>query len=882
MSRYGNHIPGHHVLRGTVAALLLVLASGALANPPLRPQALHVLPGDAALVAAAGDQTTPYIAAGGDGFLAVWTDDRSTVPEDGGEVGTGRDIYAARLDADGGLIDTTPFAVTRETGDQYDPRAVWNGQAWLVIWTGTYPSYPINRHNTEGARVSAAGEVIDAAPFEIWENGGGDEHVVGAASDGQDWAVVMTDVYVSGLATKTRLVGRTITADGTVLGAPYYLYSPSCCAFFYRTGMAYAGGTYLVVFEGYVSGSEYGIFGLRLTQGLTTMDSYPITLVQIPMQGETRYYRTPNVTSDGDTFYVAWQLYQNGASSQIYGARVTPAGTSLDGAGVPISDPTGLSLYLQPRAAWDGTQWVVGWAEGSQTRVARVDALGSVVDPGGVATGLPTDLVFDGADGGLQFAWSEARHAGAQPYDSYTATMGSDLAIGPDACISLGAPAQIQADVAYGDQGALLVYASVTSEAMRILAHPLDETGEALLSDPLELAAGPASHPAVAWDGQRYLVVWEEASVIRGVRVGVDGSVLDAPPLELMPGARPDAGGRDDGFFVGATGGPGAVGVRVAGDGTILDATPLSLGAGPASHISVLPRDLLWYAAWEQDDSPDGADISMCGIFESYVALGPSPVTTVGDGVAARRPTLAGGDTIMVVWDDDRGDDLDLYGRRNTTGLSFSDPADGIPLITAEGDQFDASVVWDGVRYVNAFADTRHRIDSTDERLSIYRGWAFAVGPLVEPAGLPLITGGTTAGDPVVAGFEDSQIYAASVFDPVAPFASYRLQVSYGGRLTAVEDTPVATRLLPPYPNPANPSVAIRFTLGRTGAAAIDVYDLRGARLRTLRASGLGAGVNEMIWNGLDDRGQAAPSGIYMYRLRADGKFDTGKLTLAR
>ena len=106
--------------------------------------------------------------------------------------------------------------------------------------------------------------------------------------------------------------------------------------------------------------------------------------------------------------------------------------------------------------------------------------------------------------------------------------------------------------------------------------------------------------------------------------------------------------------------------------------------------------------------------------------------------------------------------------------------------------------------------------------------------------------------------------------------------MKFAGLPTAVGDTPATTRLLPPYPNPANPATAIRFTLARAGEAVVDVYDVRGERLRTLRATGLGAGAHEMVWNGLDGRGEPAPSGTYLYRLRADGVNETGKLTLVR
>ena len=72
------------------------------------------------------------------------------------------------------------------------------------------------------------------------------------------------------------------------------------------------------------------------------------------------------------------------------------------------------------------------------------------------------------------------------------------------------------------------------------------------------------------------------------------------------------------------------------------------------------------------------------------------------------------------------------------------------------------------------------------------------------------------------------------------------------------------------YPNPFNPTTTIQFDLPTISAVTIEVYDLLGIRVCTL-ANGerLSAGRHLRTWDGRDQNGSAASSGMYLYRLRA-------------
>lgn len=84
---------------------------------------------------------------------------------------------------------------------------------------------------------------------------------------------------------------------------------------------------------------------------------------------------------------------------------------------------------------------------------------------------------------------------------------------------------------------------------------------------------------------------------------------------------------------------------------------------------------------------------------------------------------------------------------------------------------------------------------------------------------------------------------------------------------------PPATRtaLGPAYPNPSMRHVRVGFDLARASHATVEVYDLRGARVRTLCDREFPAGRHELAWEGEDDRGRAVAPGVYLVRFRADG-----------
>ena len=71
------------------------------------------------------------------------------------------------------------------------------------------------------------------------------------------------------------------------------------------------------------------------------------------------------------------------------------------------------------------------------------------------------------------------------------------------------------------------------------------------------------------------------------------------------------------------------------------------------------------------------------------------------------------------------------------------------------------------------------------------------------------------------------------------------------------------------WPTPAQGgALTVRFGLARRGPVSVDVFDVSGARARTLaRAADEAAGAHTLTWEGRDDRGVALPPGLYFVRL---------------
>jgi len=122
------------------------------------------------------------------------------------------------------------------------------------------------------------------------------------------------------------------------------------------------------------------------------------------------------------------------------------------------------------------------------------------------------------------------------------------------------------------------------------------------------------------------------------------------------------------------------------------------------------------------------------------------------------------------------------------------------------------------------------------------------------------------------------------------------LTVAEGQRITSVtvsdplgKPIPATVRELPAtyalyqnYPNPFNPATTIAFDLPESSPVTLKVYDMLGNEVNTLTDRVFQAGSYQVVWDGTNQHGLQASSGIYFYALKTAGIQKIKKMMLVR
>jgi phosphoribosylformylglycinamidine (FGAM) synthase PurS component len=331
------------------------------------PEALVLDSADILLSRSANDQNSPAACSNGEGFLVVWEDDRQ---------GSGWDIYGARVTSAGEVLDPGGFVISQAAGDQRAPAVGLNGDGFLVVWED-YRRDP--RGDIYGARVTPEGEVLDTSGVVI-SPAANDQNLPAVASDGENSLVVWADFRDS---VRFHIHAARVTPDGAVLDSsgitvttvPGVQYAPA---------VVFGGTNYLVAWQDTRSGSDWDIYGARISPQGEVIDP---TGIAISKAGNNQ--RFPAAAAGGADFLVTWQDNRYAEDYDVFAARATPAGEVLDPEGIPVSTAAGDQLL--PALGFDGTNWLVVWEDyrndiDYDVYGARLSPEGTVFDSGAVVS----------------------------------------------------------------------------------------------------------------------------------------------------------------------------------------------------------------------------------------------------------------------------------------------------------------------------------------------------------------------------------------------------------------------------------------------------------------------------------------------------------------
>ncbi|MCK4696071.1 MAG: T9SS type A sorting domain-containing protein, partial [Candidatus Cloacimonetes bacterium] len=84
------------------------------------------------------------------------------------------------------------------------------------------------------------------------------------------------------------------------------------------------------------------------------------------------------------------------------------------------------------------------------------------------------------------------------------------------------------------------------------------------------------------------------------------------------------------------------------------------------------------------------------------------------------------------------------------------------------------------------------------------------------------------------------------------------------------------------FPNPFNPTTTIKYSLKVNSKVSLNIYNIKGQKVRTLVSKVLPAGEHSIIWNGRDFNGNRVSSGVYFYKLKAGDYQEVKKMMLVK
>jgi len=234
----------------------------------------------------------------------------------------------------------------------------------------------------------------------------------------------------------------------------------------------------------------------------------------------------------------------------------------------------------------------------------------------------------------------------------------------------------------------------------------------------------------------------------------------------------------------------------------------------------------------------------------------------------------AGASRIHPTWADGRAANpsVDVF----TTAIATSSAITSCPNDTTMDPQAVAAFYYELANQNPLFAGT-YGVALSSERAWDVNGPATLAVPAEGSAGY---LANVTVPDTAAAGVNNVCLTFTTPGGVVVGECCFAVTVDAGN--TGVGDHLSGLALAPSWPNPSRGIARIAFSLPNPGRVKLSVYDLAGARVRTLVDGDRVSGAQSVVWDGRDSQGASVRAGAYFIRLDFAGRSLTQRLVMTR
>ncbi len=734
------------------------------------------------------NQQSPSVAFDGTNYFVVWNGYRIGSP-------TGYDIYGARVSSTGILLDTESIAISTAESWQLQPTISFDGADYFVVWGDNRNG--LGEWDIYGARVTKSGIVLDTAGIAVSTAANGQNYPA-LSFDGTNYLVAWGDARTG----EYRIYGSRVSKSGIVLDPSGFAIATEPAADYGNPRVGFDGINYFVVWPVYRSGGLANIYGARVSRDGIVLDPEGIEI-----STTSAGVRNPSIACDGINHLVVWDSRADGGPGDIYGIRVNKDGILIDSSETIISVVA--NEQYNPGVIWGGGNYLIVWEDNSYCDAFRLcpSIHGARINPEGVTVD-PRGIDFPHSPGEFN------QVSPAIAYDSINYFVVWQQSNFPN-----------------------LIGARVTSQGIL-----LDSSGIALCD-----TSQDPSNPAIAFDGKNYTVVWsnfswadhpyQEFQIILGTRVTMQGMVLNPLGFEVSnldksinPGIAFDGSNylvvwqNYNDVYCGR--------VNTAGEALDFGGIVISNASGNQEIPSVCFDGTNYFVVWQ--DSRSG----YFNIYGARISKGGVVLDSLGILISAAVDTQASpsvsfnGVNYLVVWQDNRNGDWDIYGALvSPAGVVI----DSFPVSTQPGDQIEPAIAR----------------GPSGQMLIVWSGWT------------PEING--------------KSANTMRIWGKFYPFTGIGEDA---GRST--QEAGYAFRITPNiFHNYTTISYSLPPVSGQQSALSLKIYGVGGRLVKQFNLL-TNQPVNQITWDGRDEAGISLGAGVYFCRLTAGEYKRTEKLLIVK